>query len=236
MDRCRGVPWTDAGACGSTESRRSERHRRQHRRGTSTRGHRRGGTSTALPTRTAHPRRDRALHQLPRPSGPAKPGPMPTTRSCGNQAVIGEAVKSLPDEFKQELAGTPRLSIAGVRDVVVHEHFRVNPDLIRDIVDNQLAPSAVRPRGGAPRRMCRPGDRRVGRPPPPNHGPLPPSRRSASRGSGRARGRVPRRADRPRLHPAACHPDIRIDAHRHRQVSHATACWARCGSTSPRAG
>jgi uncharacterized protein with HEPN domain len=24
--------------------------------------------------------------------------------------------------------------------VVVHEYFRVNPDMIRDIVDNQLAP------------------------------------------------------------------------------------------------
>ena len=27
-----------------------------------------------------------------------------------------------------------------LRNVVVHEYFRVNPDMIRDIVDNQLAP------------------------------------------------------------------------------------------------
>ena len=39
-----------------------------------------------------------------------------------NLAVIGEAVKSLPNDFK------------------LHEYFRVNPDMIRDIVDNQLAP------------------------------------------------------------------------------------------------
>jgi len=57
-----------------------------------------------------------------------------------NLAVIGEAVKALPDNFKQERPGTPWASIAGLRNVVVHEYFRVNPDLIRDIVDNQLAP------------------------------------------------------------------------------------------------
>lgn len=57
-----------------------------------------------------------------------------------NLAVIGEAVKALPEDFKQERAGTPWASIAGLRNVVVHEYFRVNPDLIRDIVDNQLAP------------------------------------------------------------------------------------------------
>ena len=57
-----------------------------------------------------------------------------------NLAVVGEAVKSLPDDFKQEHADTPWTSIAGLRNVVVHEYFRVNPDMIRDIVDNQLAP------------------------------------------------------------------------------------------------
>ena len=56
-----------------------------------------------------------------------------------NLAVIGEAVKALPDDFKREHPGTPWPSIAGLRNVVVHEYFRVNPDMIRDIVDNQLA-------------------------------------------------------------------------------------------------
>lgn len=57
-----------------------------------------------------------------------------------NLAVVGEAVKSLPDDFKQEHAATPRASIAGLRNVVVHEYFRVDPDMIRDIVDNELVP------------------------------------------------------------------------------------------------
>jgi uncharacterized protein with HEPN domain len=56
-----------------------------------------------------------------------------------NLAVVGEAVKSRPDDFKQEHTDTPWASIAGLRNVVVHEYFRVNPDMIRDIVDNQLA-------------------------------------------------------------------------------------------------
>ncbi len=46
----------------------------------------------------------------------------------------------MPDDFKREHSGTPWPSIAGLRNVVVHEYFRVNPDMIRDIVDNQLAP------------------------------------------------------------------------------------------------
>jgi uncharacterized protein with HEPN domain len=31
-------------------------------------------------------------------------------------------------------------SIAGLRNIVVHEYFRVNPALILDIVDHQLRP------------------------------------------------------------------------------------------------
>jgi len=57
-----------------------------------------------------------------------------------NLAVVGEAARSLPDDFKQEHADILWASIAGLRNVVVHEYFRVNPDMIRDIVDNQLAP------------------------------------------------------------------------------------------------
>lgn len=55
-----------------------------------------------------------------------------------NLAVVGEAVRSLPDDFKQEHPDIPWASIAGLRNVVVHEYFRVDPDMIRDIVDNQL--------------------------------------------------------------------------------------------------
>jgi len=38
----------------------------------------------------------------------------------------------------------PWPAITGLRNIVVHEYFRVNPDLILDIVDHQLAPLADR--------------------------------------------------------------------------------------------
>ena len=53
-----------------------------------------------------------------------------------NLAVIGEAVRSLPRETRDAMPDVPWASIAGLRNIVVHEYFRVNPDLI---VDRQLA-------------------------------------------------------------------------------------------------
>ena len=61
-----------------------------------------------------------------------------------NLAVIGEAVRSLPSEARDQFPDIPWAAIAGLRNVVVHEYFRVNPDLIVDIVENQLAPLARR--------------------------------------------------------------------------------------------
>ncbi len=42
----------------------------------------------------------------------------------------------------------PWASIGGLRNIVVHEYFRVNPDLILDIVDHELVglASAIRNR------------------------------------------------------------------------------------------
>lgn len=55
-----------------------------------------------------------------------------------NLAVIGEAVRSLPSETRETMPDVPWASIAGLRNIVVHEYFRVHPDLILDIVDHQL--------------------------------------------------------------------------------------------------
>lgn len=61
-----------------------------------------------------------------------------------NLAVIGEAVRSLPNETREAMSDVPWAGIAGLRNIVVHEYFRVNPDLILDIVDQQLSPLADR--------------------------------------------------------------------------------------------
>ena len=55
-----------------------------------------------------------------------------------NPAVIGEAVRALPAATIASMPDVPWTSIAGLRNIVVHEYFRVNPELISDIVDNYL--------------------------------------------------------------------------------------------------
>lgn len=61
-----------------------------------------------------------------------------------NLAVIGEAVRSLPSETRGRMPDVPWAAIAGLRNIVVHEYFRVIPDLILDLVDHQLASLAER--------------------------------------------------------------------------------------------
>lgn len=61
-----------------------------------------------------------------------------------NLGVIGEAVRALPPETRDAMPDVPWASIAGLRNIVVHEYFRVNPDLILDIVDHQLGPLCQR--------------------------------------------------------------------------------------------
>ncbi|MEJ5946439.1 HepT-like ribonuclease domain-containing protein [Pseudokineococcus basanitobsidens] len=66
--------------------------------------------------------------------------PMAYDAILRNLAVIGEAVRALPADLKREHPGIPWASIAGLRNVVVHEYFRVDTSMIRDVVDNQLVP------------------------------------------------------------------------------------------------
>lgn len=61
-----------------------------------------------------------------------------------NLAVIGEAVRALPEETRAAMPDVPWPAIAGLRNIVVHEYFRVNLELVLDIVDHQLTPLADR--------------------------------------------------------------------------------------------
>ena len=65
-----------------------------------------------------------------------------------NLAVIGEAVRSIPTETREAMPAVAWASIAGLRNIVVHEYFRVNPDMILDIVSHDLTDlnSAIRNR------------------------------------------------------------------------------------------
>jgi uncharacterized protein with HEPN domain len=43
--------------------------------------------------------------------------------------IIGEAVKSISDEVKEKYSDIPWKRIAGMRDILIHEYFGVDPDL-----------------------------------------------------------------------------------------------------------
>lgn len=57
-----------------------------------------------------------------------------------NFLVIGEAVKQLPDELRLQHSQIPWKSIAGLRDMVAHEYFRVDNRILWDVIVNHLEP------------------------------------------------------------------------------------------------
>ncbi len=54
--------------------------------------------------------------------------------------IIGEAVKQMPQEFKEKYPEAPWKKIAGTRDVIVHDYFKLNLDRIWNIIQNDLVP------------------------------------------------------------------------------------------------
>ena len=52
--------------------------------------------------------------------------------------IIGEAVKGIPDDLRARYAGVPWRDIAGARDVLVHEYFRVDLAMTWDMVHKDL--------------------------------------------------------------------------------------------------
>ena len=55
-----------------------------------------------------------------------------------NLMVIGEAAKKLPGEWKQRYGDIEWRKIAGLRDVIAHEYFQLDEEILWDIVSNKL--------------------------------------------------------------------------------------------------
>lgn len=54
--------------------------------------------------------------------------------------VMGEAVKNIPNLFREKYPEVPWKKLAGLRDVIIHAYFGVDLDVIWDIVKNDISP------------------------------------------------------------------------------------------------
>lgn len=57
-----------------------------------------------------------------------------------NLEVIGEAVKKIPDEVRVGYKDIPWKKIAGLRDILIHEYFGININIVWDVIENKLKP------------------------------------------------------------------------------------------------
>lgn len=55
-----------------------------------------------------------------------------------NLEIIGEAVKHVPAEIKDNNADVDWRKIAGLRDIVAHEYFGISLEIVWDIIQNKL--------------------------------------------------------------------------------------------------
>ncbi len=55
-----------------------------------------------------------------------------------NIQIIGEAIKHLPAEVRKEYKNVDWKKAAGLRDIVVHEYFGINKDIIWDVISNKI--------------------------------------------------------------------------------------------------
>ena len=55
-----------------------------------------------------------------------------------NLEVIGEAVKKLPEDLRAKHTALEWKKIAGLRDILIHEYFGLDAEIVWDIVQNKI--------------------------------------------------------------------------------------------------
>ncbi len=55
-----------------------------------------------------------------------------------NFEIIGEAVKNLPEEIKNNYSNVPFKQIAGMRDKLIHDYFGVDYEIIYKTINDKL--------------------------------------------------------------------------------------------------
>ncbi|MEN6577461.1 MAG: DUF86 domain-containing protein [Phycisphaerales bacterium] len=55
-----------------------------------------------------------------------------------NIEIIGEATRALSEEFKDRHADIPWSEIVAMRNIIVHQYFGILPDVVWDVIKNEL--------------------------------------------------------------------------------------------------
>jgi uncharacterized protein with HEPN domain len=55
-----------------------------------------------------------------------------------NIEIIGEATKHLPEDVRAKMPGVEWKRIAGMRDWLSHVYDRIDPAIVRDVVENKV--------------------------------------------------------------------------------------------------
>jgi uncharacterized protein with HEPN domain len=52
--------------------------------------------------------------------------------------IIGEAVRSLPDSFREKHSEIPWSKIIGMRNILTHQYFGIDVDVVWAVIENDL--------------------------------------------------------------------------------------------------